>query len=329
MAVACAVPVFRYALDRWAPDAYRLEASATALRTGPAAADLRGDNGVRLNILALPQPDESGNRAVLRFPSETGDNSEAWSGELTADAYRQLTESPARAQIAHRLLGGDSAVWILVESGNREADERIAKVLAEQIAIAEKMPLPTTRPNDPESQIAPGPKMQVKFSLLRVSRNAPDETFFLTSLAGPGGLATLSKEEPFAAAVFGRGRVLGAWSPAKLTPELITQASRFMLGACSCEAKHLNPGWDLLMRVNWDAELEKAAAANPHPNGDSTTRPVAVETVTYQPAAAAPTQPLPDFSGFALIMGIVPAIFVVGGSILAVGVAYLLVRRRV
>lgn len=319
---ACTVPVFRYALDRWAADAYRLEAPAAALRSGPAGADLRGESGARLNIVAIPQPDDAGSQAVLRFPAETGDTGEAWSGELSPAAYRNLTDSPARSEIARRLLNGDSAVWILIESGRREDDDRIAKLLTEQMALAEKQPLPTTRPNDPSSQIGPGPKLHVKFSLLRVSRDAADETFFVTSLAGPGGLAALPKDEPFAALVFGRGRVLGAWSPEKLSPELIQQASRFLLGACSCEAKHLNPGWDLLMRTNWDAELEQSAKAQ----GAATTQPaVKPEVVVYESAPA--TRPAAENpSGNLLNTNVL--IGMAAGVLVIFGFAFFVMRRR-
>jgi len=282
---ACSVPVFRYALDRWMPDAYRLEADAKSLAIGAIAADLRGDQDVRLNIQATPLVDNAApGRATLRFPMESGESTDLWQGALTAGDYQAFTESPARKEIARRLLAGDSAVWVLVESGRAQPDQDSAKLLDEQIADVEKTAvLPVIQPDDPTSQIGPGPKMRVKFSVLRVARDAKDEQFFLAMLAGPGGLSALPADQPFAALVFGRGRVLGAWSPEKLTPQLIQQASRFLLAACSCEAKHLNPGWDLLMRVNWDAELARGdetvtvAAEKPAPVA-------ALETVTYVPA---------------------------------------------
>lgn len=323
-AEACSVPVFRYALDRWAADAYRLEAPDAALRTGPAGEDLRGDNGVRLNLLAVPQSDNDEGQAILRFPSETGDNGEAWTGALTPAAWRQLTESPARTEIARRLLAGDSAVWILVESGRHEADESAAKLLADQIVEAQTIPLPVMQPNDPSSTIGPGPELRVTFSLLRVGREAAGEEFFVTSLAGPGGLALLPKDEPFAALVFGRGRVLGAWSSQKLSPELIQQASHFTLGACSCEAKHLNPGWDLLMRVNWDAELERVAAMRS--TASTTTQPtVKPDVVVYEAlTAATPT----DLSPRSFVDDRKVTVGVVAGVLAMCTLVFLVMRRR-
>jgi hypothetical protein len=73
-------------------------------------------------------------------------------------------------------------------------------------------------------------------------------------LAGPkSGLAGSS--EPWVAAVFGRGRVLGAWPAHGFGDAQIEEVCLFLLGACSCQVKNLNPGWDLLLRVDWDEEL--------------------------------------------------------------------------
>ncbi len=282
-AAACSVPVFRYALDRWPADAFRLEAPAAALRGEPVASDLRGDGGVQLNIEVLPLDQEQDAR--LFFPGQSGEAAAVWSGELNAANYRALVTSPARAEIAKRLLNGDTAVWVLVESGSPPASDALAKRLGEQLAAIEKTAtLPAMRPDDPSSQIGPGPKLQVKFSLLRIPRAAAEEHAFIAMLAGPDGLPALPATQPFAALVFGRGHVAGAWMGEKLTGELIEKASLFLIGACSCEAKHLNPGWDTLMRVNWDAELEKVAQDSGHSNvPDPSSR---VEKVTINPSSA-------------------------------------------
>lgn len=290
-AVACQVPVFRYALDRWPADTFRLEASAEALSAGPVAGALRDDAGV-VNLEAVPRDAANPSpNAALFFPPISGEAAALWSGELNAASYRALIESPARAEIAKRLLAGESAIWLLVESG---ADEALATRLGEQIAMVEKTAeLPVIDPEDHASRIGPGPKLQIRMSLLRVRRGAAEEQALIAMLAGPEGRAILATREPFAALVFGRGRVLGAWPKAELTDRHITEASHFLLGACSCEVKELVPGWDLLMRVNWDDELGKVAqariaAGDVSPNSATSVLP---ETVTIQPATAvAPPQ---------------------------------------
>lgn len=77
-------------------------------------------------------------------------------------------------------------------------------------------------------------------------------------LAGPKPAAGLANG-PWLAAVFGRGRVLGAWPAADFGDAEIEEACLFLLGACSCQVKRQNPGWDMLMNVNWVTELQAAA----------------------------------------------------------------------
>jgi hypothetical protein len=79
-------------------------------------------------------------------------------------------------------------------------------------------------------------------------------------LAGPKAGADLAKGS-WVAAVFGRGRALGAWPAEGFGDEQIDEASLFLLGACSCEVKRLNPGWDLLLNVDWDERLQLAEKA--------------------------------------------------------------------
>ena len=35
-----------------------------------------------------------------------------------------------------------------------------------------------------------------------------------------------------------------------------TSSCMFLLGACSCQVKRMNPGWDLLLNVDWDGALQ-------------------------------------------------------------------------
>jgi hypothetical protein len=108
-------------------------------------------------------------------------------------------------------------------------------------------------------------------------------------LAGPkSGLA--GTKEPWVAAVFGRGRVLGAWPAQGFGDEQVEEVCLFLLGACSCQVKNLNPGWDLLLRVDWDEELRAIGytatpdqSAGPGPN--AVTRPAEPETVTISGGA--------------------------------------------
>jgi hypothetical protein len=55
--------------------------------------------------------------------------------------------------------------------------------------------------------------------------------------------------------VFGRGRSLQALRAADVDDDTVAEVCRFLCGACSCQVKELNPGFDLLLAVNWDERL--------------------------------------------------------------------------
>jgi hypothetical protein len=93
---------------------------------------------------------------------------------------------------------------------------------------------------------------------MRLRLDDPAEKPLIAMLAGPQGKVDATK--PFAAAVFGRGRVLGAWQMSQLDDTGLEDACMFLIGRCSCRVKNENPGWDLLMNVDWVKTLEKTAA---------------------------------------------------------------------
>ena len=295
----CSVPVFRYALDRWPADMFRLEAPPAVFQTEPLATELRGLGQVSpLNLdavrIADAPPDST---ARLTFPARDGDEpATAWSGVLSPSTFKTLVDSAGRKEVARRILAGDSAVWVLVESGKREADAAAAELLTKRLGLIESAAeLPPIDPNDPSSRLGPGPALQAKLSLQRIRREDPAEAAFIAMLAGPEGLGALPKDEPFAALVFGRGRVLGAWPAEKLSADLIEEASLFLFGACSCEIKNLNPGWDLLLNVDWDTELEKTeqvrVTAAGGSDAETATEPVEKPNVSLKPETVTMSAP--------------------------------------
>ncbi|MDQ3623692.1 MAG: hypothetical protein M3463_14575 [Verrucomicrobiota bacterium] len=316
---ACSIPVFRYGLDRWPADQYRLEVPAGVMATEPLAAvfrNLGNDAPVNLRVTPLAgQPAEA--PARLLFPTS---DAIAWTGRLDSASLSALTDSPARAEIARRILAGDSGVWVLVESDRREADEAFAQALEKRLRFLENVAeLPHIDPNDPSSRLGLGPELRVKFSLLRVRADDPAETLLIRMLRGPKD-KTFAPDAPWAGLVFGRGRVLGAWPAADLPDETVDESSLFLLGACSCQVKDLNPGWDLLLATNWEAGLEAAekqrlsstvsiastastlSTAPPAPNAPSPQpETVLINTAAHAPPAADFTRSLLLGSGAALL----------------------------
>lgn len=299
--LACSVPIFRYGLDRWVADPYRLEVPAAVLDADPVKPDTAGRGAASLNLQFLSPEGIGTDVARFLFPKETAEQREIWRGTLDAATYGAITDSPARRELVRRILDGDSAVWMVVEGSDLERNAAFARFLDEQNAeTARTGVLPERDPDDPGSQLGPGPELKIKFSVLKLSRTDAAERFFIAALAGPEGQERVAADQPFGALVFGRGRVLGSWPAETLNAERVQQVNQFLLGACSCEAKRLHPGWDLLVRMDWDRELAKVSKALKVP-GETTQAPPdprpaapAAETVVIKPAAAAQAPALPD-----------------------------------
>jgi len=290
MAHACSVPVFRYALDRWPADKYRLEVSAEDAKDESVARFLRNFTDTTPINIDIARVSEN---SRLLFPHAEV----AWSGALPP-SLAALTESPARAEIVRRILAGENGVWVLIESGQREADDQAAAALEKRLRYLEQVAqLPHIDPADPTSKLGPGPALRVGFSLLRLQAGDAAEQPFIKMLAGPKG----APAAPWFGLVFGRGRTLGAWPAEGFGDEQIDEACLFLLGACSCQVKRMNPGWDLLLNVDWDEKLQAigfsaaaaAAGEKPGPSPATSPAPAAPETVTIAPAPA-PVLPPPD-----------------------------------
>jgi len=290
-AQACSIPVFRYALDRWPADPYALEVSPVDARTDDVSHFLRNfTDSTPLNVTPVRLKEEGSSR--LNFPHNAAAEVPAWSGSLDRVTLSSLTDSPARTELVRRILAGESGVWLLVESGEKNVDERAAAALEKRLHYLEQVAqIPENDPSDPTSQLGPGPALRVKFSVIRVRRQETSEQPLLKMLAGPKSGGAISTG-PWLALVFGRGRVLGAWPAEGFGDEQIDEACLFLLAACSCQVKRMNPGWDLLLNANWNealqaagsgsGELQQRAASD---SNKAALPPIETVTVTASPAA--------------------------------------------
>lgn len=283
---ACTVPVFRYALDRWPAEIYELRvdrAAASKPEIAPLLDKLRTNAVANLAVKTPPAAQEAA--AKLVFPDPPG--GDVWSGPLTAANLEMLLDSPLRRELARRIAHGDSAVWVIVECGDKAADDDAARKLDERLKQwATAASLPEQDPNDPSSQIGPGPALAMRFSVLRLSRNDARETATLALLEANSDELKKLRSVPVAFPVFGRGRVLAAVPKENLTPESIDEICAFLTGACSCQVKDSRTGWDLLLSFNWDEELarveeERQSAGAEKPPAATSPAPKA-ETVTIR-----------------------------------------------
>ena len=291
-AQACSVPVFRYALDRWPADDFELavvhrgpltpEQSTLIdrLRKSAAGPGARANLSVRtIDVALLPSErsaaDDGGSiesgdlpRLVLRFPEKTRIGTHVWSGSLNATSVGALLDSPVRRRIASRLVDGESAVWVLLESGHAEKDEAAAELLKTELARLQRtLELPDPNQGIAYEAVAPEviESLRIAFSTVRLARSDEAERVLAGMLLGTEpDLHTY--REPIVFPVFGRGRVLYALVGEGINPKNISQAAGYLIGACSCLAKAENPGLDLLILADWDAAPDLSFEPAPPPD---------------------------------------------------------------
>jgi hypothetical protein len=277
---ACNVPVFRYAMERWPADPYEV----LVLHRGPlTGADLDlvdklqqfADDPRRPANFTLHRRDldKVKNREFLKqledhdkprlpwlvvlYPEKSGNSERVWAGPLQSEAVGGLLDSPARREVCRRLLDGESAVWVFLESGNAQEDERALDFLQRELHELEKLlqlPKRTDSPRDKLLRPDLSPP-RIAFSVLRVSRTDPAEAMFVSMLLhSEEGLA--NRKEAMVFPVYGRGIALYAILGKGITSENTGKAASFLVGACTCEEKRPEDvrrlGVNLLMTADWE-----------------------------------------------------------------------------
>ncbi len=282
MACACNVPVFRYALERWHPDPYRVtlfhrgaltEAQHALLRPLEEASSDQGSANVVLRLVDVDQIQDDADQAMfdaqsqspselpwlaVQYPQGLRIEKPVRVDTLSEDFVARLIDSPLRGELIRRLADGQTAVWLMLECGQAEKDDAVAAKLEDELEqLSQRLQLPelTSAPEDALLSTVP---LQVTFSLLRVPRGLAAEQPLVEMLLGSEPDLT-EFDEPMVFPVFGRGRALLPLIGAGITTDNVVESAAFLVGACSCEVKDLNPGFDLLLAANWDVLLFKEA----------------------------------------------------------------------
>jgi hypothetical protein len=278
IAQACNVPVFRFALERWRPDPYRV----TLFHRGPLADAERAMIGtvedqsekssinLAVRTVDVDKLDEAEQELfsslgdpqlpslVVQYPAHLRIAAPVWSGPLGKESIARLTDSPIRNALVRRLADGQTAVWLLLESGQAEKDDAAAMLVQEQLKkLEQELKLPELTDSSEDMLLAATP-LQVAFALLRVPRGDAEQPLIQMLLHSESDLA--ERSDPMVFPVFGRGRALLPLIGAGVTAENMHDSAAFLVGACSCEVKELNPGFDLLLAADWDVLLAQDGA---------------------------------------------------------------------
>lgn len=299
-AAACSVPVYRYALERWPSDPYRvvvfhrgpLTKAQKKLAEDMGPFGLAGERHANLLVKTVDldgTPDkemaalwesQKENKpqlpwVVVRYPN-TVRYAPAWSGPLTKESVAVLINSPARKQIAKRILSGETAVWILLESGNKKADDAAYDRLKRQLAIEQKtLKLPEIDSADiaGDQGAEEIKKLRIAFSIVRVSREDPQEKLLVEMLLGSEGSERDSLRDAayvnqtMAFPIFGRGRIRYGLVGAGIADDTIHEACAYLCGPCKCQIKQgvENRGMDLVMAVDWERMVISTIREKPLP----------------------------------------------------------------
>ena len=276
---ACAVPVFRYALENWEPDRLtvavihdgEMQAETQTLVQRMETAAYEADQLANLQLHPIdvsaehPQGSAEAMHAdqyrdgelphmLVYFNNNAPEPQLAWSAPLTAQNVDNLLDSPARREIVERLLDGQSAVWAFIKSGNQADDERALKELQRELARKpDEIELPSLTDLATEEKFNEdlGVEMRVEFSVVVIEPDDAKETFFREMLLNTESDLKDFKD-PIAIPIYGRGRTYFALVGPGITADNIADNCNFICGACSCEVKRDNPGQDLLLAANWN-----------------------------------------------------------------------------
>jgi hypothetical protein len=292
------VPVFRYALERWRPDPYEL----VIVHNGPLSdaqkpilvhleESLVGPKGPIVNLryetINLTKEkeqlgywkklhgDSKSPTVHLFYPHEAyqKDSRPIWSGAFTTESVDAILDSPIRQELVKRILAGDSAVWLFLESGNQKEDDKTfkalqgyAKTAGKEIEIPKGViqksalddPNLVLGPSDAENVLESTVPLKIAFSIHRLSRENPKEAILRAMLLHLED-DLLDKEianKPMVFPAFGKGRVLPPLIGKGINEENVLGDCGYLCGPCSCQVKNQNPGMDLLVQADWWTALE-------------------------------------------------------------------------
>ncbi|MCG8648324.1 MAG: hypothetical protein MI861_00740 [Pirellulales bacterium] len=316
---ACNIPVFRYALERWQPDVCNLivfhdkplsAADRKVIQQWDAAGvDRDGKSNIKVTRCLITAGGDSGQAnpansdhlelldslrrlGPITFPYVAvqtthgrGPAMNNWHGTLDQAIQAGLMQSPVRKELSRRLLAGHSVVWLLLTSKDEASNEAAEKLLAQSFtSLQDKVELPEGI-GLPGSELHSEVPLLLKYSMLQVRLDDSREQYLIDLLQGVRPEA-VAAGQPLLVPVFGRGRILEVIPADEADLRLLEDLTRFLCGACSCQVKEQNPGFDLLITADWDTTLFGKDGPRPPPARSSGPRSGSPVLLTIPPGRA-------------------------------------------
>lgn len=299
---ACVTPVYRYALENWTSDPYRITvfydrpfekgelekiepiALAGMASYGRVPFDLDTDDSqlksnVTIRFAHLNEEMDPATQklwelqknaelpwVVIRYPRLSKKANILWQGPLERLDGSPLLNSPSRDNVADYLINGETAVWILLTTGDKVKDEKALETLKNGLSRSEKeLKLPFVPENERENTLSgtTAALWRVSFKIVSIPRSDRSEVPFITMLIKSNPDLMKHLKEPMAFAIFGKGRVFSSLAGDAITESSILKANSFLLGSCQCDIKEQNPGTDLIFPDRWAKVLENLPAESP------------------------------------------------------------------
>jgi hypothetical protein len=256
-ASACSVPVFRYALERWAPDSYQIEIIHQKGISPPTEViEPLQKTHINATLNTAAAQISAGIPTEIRLFSPQQRNTKPvciYRAPLSSNSVSAIISSPIRHEIAQQILDGESVVWLLLKSGNSAEDKKAEDILRNELRHMQKeLKLPEISEADTQIAETPGrPKLRISFSLLTLARTNRQETVLVNALLLQSDPDKAKKPQPMAFPICGAGRAFPPLAGSELNTNNIGMVCEFLTGECSCEIKNMNPGFDLPINTDW------------------------------------------------------------------------------
>ena len=314
---ACSVPVFRYALERWAPDTFQAtifhrgalspEDATLVRKLAEAQANI---TVVTVDLDGTPSDEQRNNWKeqdtsdlpwlYVTYPEAHPVAVELDAGLLETSRVTRLLHSPRRLEISNGLIDGETAYWVQIDSGDTTADDAAWKMLNEQLAeLTDTLKLPTLEQEDIDNGLVSVGQddLKLSFNAKRIARDSVEEEFFVRMLLDSEE-DLLGLDEPMIFPIFGRGRALYALVGTGISAHTLKEAAAYVVGACSCQVKAENPGVDLLMTAAWDELVQSSfIKEQPMPELTGLVKPKTTPTEPITAATSSEPEELPAALG--------------------------------
>lgn len=311
-AFACAIPVFRYALERWDADRFQVILYHDGLLTSDQFAalerldqqsithggplnieliryDLRASAPPKMLVVDRPSAEQTLPLVEIRGRDGGANWVRYWQGAFTT-AMTELRwwDSPVRQEIVRRILDGHSAVWLVV-ARDAEEGQQASATLQKSLDAAVKTIPPPQGIGLPGSELLASVPLDLKFSVLTVQHDNAAEMRLLELLSSK--TPKWSTEETYVIPIFGRCRALDVIPYPTLDAAMTDEIAAFICGACSCQVKQANPGFDLLVAVKWEEKLFGSASPTTLSSEDA----IPLDSASERPATAATDSGEPQY----------------------------------